>query len=826
MNTNPAGTIGQHPSAITAYIRHGWRLIPIPYGSKAPTHANWNQHGYWIKDIDALPQYVNIGLAHAFSGTMALDVDNWDKAKEELAEANIDLQALYDAPDAVTIESSVPGHGKLLYAMPFGMVMPSKKLVALDDNGKRFNYLDFRCGTSAGTTVQDVLPPSMHPKTKEPYRWGGKGHWTRLPQLPFELLEFWQDHLTEPTPQLAHDNVAVSWFDVEDALSYLSPECDRETWIQIGMGLKHAGTKVNKEREAFQVWDQWSRGPEGDPCSKYRGLREISATWHSFRQDRKNLITIGTIFELARRNGWTRSTASVEHLFQATKPADLFAGLRPPAPDINLNLFPPILRDYVDAVSSTIGCDPLVPLFAGLGAVCGAVDARTRLELYEGYEVPPILWLCTIGRPADRKTPGSKPMFDVLRAIEHEDRPRHQRIKMEYDVALRLYTQHYEALVQQQMEAFNTSNTVQPVAHNPGEPPAERLIVVQDITSQKLMDLNRQRPEGLLCYLDEMNGWIRNLTQKGTSENRSTWVAGYEGNGARMDRIGRPTIECDPFSVAIYGNCQPRVWKEYLVDLSGDGFISRFIPAVLRHHKRRLSEPRPITTERKAYEDMVRMCFALPPQKYTLEPEAYELFREFQRWFFERQQEDQIVQTSEMYDFAFGKIEGTMARCALLFHLMESPHSPRLHLGTVQRAIDFTQSYLIPALRYAYGEVGGQLVNALEVWLASHILGICDKDETVTLRDLKRSAKSQITHLSENQKDTAIIDGMMSLEACKWVMLLDEDRRRHVVKWAINPYLKDTFIEYREKVKNIKKKRLDEMTVQMRMSREERTATF
>jgi hypothetical protein len=58
-----------------------------------------------------------------------------------------------------------------------------------------------------------------------------------------------------------------------------------------------------------------------------------------------------------------------------------------------------------------------------LAAVCGVVDARSRLELMPGFKVPPVLWICSIGEPGDKKTPGSKPMFEILTQLEREDAP-------------------------------------------------------------------------------------------------------------------------------------------------------------------------------------------------------------------------------------------------------------------------------------------------------------------------------------------------------------------------------------------------------------------
>ena len=99
--------------------------MPIPMGTKGPSHRGWNLRESALKDQTQLPPGFGIGLAHAYSGTMAFDIDNWDATVEQ----GIDLQALYDAPDAVVINSGRPGHGKLLYTMPFGLALPSKKII-------------------------------------------------------------------------------------------------------------------------------------------------------------------------------------------------------------------------------------------------------------------------------------------------------------------------------------------------------------------------------------------------------------------------------------------------------------------------------------------------------------------------------------------------------------------------------------------------------------------------------------------------------------------------------------------------------------------------
>lgn len=77
-----------------------------------------------------------------------------------------------------------------------------------------------------------------------------------------------------------------------DALRYVDPD-DYDTWLRVGMALHHATDTV----EARAIWDEWSAR-----SSKYdEGTQE--AKWSSFRAD--GGITLGTLFDEAKRGGWT-----------------------------------------------------------------------------------------------------------------------------------------------------------------------------------------------------------------------------------------------------------------------------------------------------------------------------------------------------------------------------------------------------------------------------------------------------------------------------------------------------------------------------------------
>ena len=803
MSTSPS--VQQHPASVDAYIRHGWSLVPIPAGTKGPRTPGWNKKESALRSqSDLLPGY-GIGLAHAYSGTMAFDIDNWEATVAQ----GIDLQALYDAPDAVIIESGKAGHGKLLYKMPFGLALPSKKILV----GGVTAY-ELRCATSNGLTVQDVLPPSIHPDTRQPYRWAGRGHWERLPTIPQFLLDLWQGFLEKEKDRILStgDALNASWEEIRSAVEHISPDCSREEWVQVGMALKWAGEQTNQLDQALSIWNDWSQ-----PSNKYPGEREIAGQWLSFKNDKVNAVKLGTLYHLAKQHGWSRPMPNAADLFKAVEtpplpPIDVMAGLRPPAPEIDLSLWPSVLATRAQQVAESVGCDPLVPLFAGLSAACGVVDAQIRLELMPGFQVPPILWLMTIGEPADKKSPGSKPMISVLKSIENEDIPRHKKDLLTWEGRQAAHEAAHKAYLNHMASSEGLLDpSSAPVVPDLPERPAPLKITVMDITSQKLVRHAAERPRGLLCYLDEMNSWVKKLTDKTSGEDRSTWVVSYESESYDMDRVGSGSIHCENLAISIYGNIQPRVYRENLNSLTADGLLQRFIPAILRKDKTGLGEPIPeFMTNKAQWEQTLRLVYALPAQTYKLSTEAHKVFRDFQRWYEGAKRDERILSSPDAFMTAFGKLEGTAGRLIIMFHLIERPFDIQVGPEIVERVIRIIKEYVIPAFRYSLGEVGG--VNSFDSWVADYVIQHCDK-ATLTLSEIKRSARRQVENVSPWQADQMVIGAMQMLEQVTWVIRMDDGTKenQHFAQWAINPQLMTMFKDHRKAVLEAKQRQLDEI---------------
>lgn len=268
---------------LAEYIRSaGWALVPIPHGRKGPLTARWNERSMCVQDPE-IAEWLdgNVGLAHAYSGTCAVDIDDLAKCTAWLAERSIDLQALLDAPDAVRIESR-PGRAKLLYRV-------SKPLPSY-----RLGSLELRCASSGGLTVQDVLPPSIHPDTGKPYTWlynRPDGHWSKLPPLPGQVLALWQSLTSSAAaaqPKAKAPKAAgMQAPRLRELLKGRDPDVVYDDWLAVGMALHH---ETGGNNTGLMLWNEWSATGK-----KYQGLGDLEGHWRSFRLDHENPKTLASL---------------------------------------------------------------------------------------------------------------------------------------------------------------------------------------------------------------------------------------------------------------------------------------------------------------------------------------------------------------------------------------------------------------------------------------------------------------------------------------------------------------------------------------------------
>ena len=151
-----------------------------------------------------------------------------------------------------------------------------------------------------GTGAQAVLPPSIHPDTKLPYRWERSLEldFPMLMELPSATVESWGVSAASALPADDDDDLFVTVRampmdlqaeKVDQIIRDLPPDWidDRDQWLTVGAALHHQFEGTN---EGFERWNEWAKqSPKFD-------ARDSARVWKSFKGS-KNPVRMATLIQ-------------------------------------------------------------------------------------------------------------------------------------------------------------------------------------------------------------------------------------------------------------------------------------------------------------------------------------------------------------------------------------------------------------------------------------------------------------------------------------------------------------------------------------------------
>lgn len=240
---------------------------------------------------------------------------------------------------------------------------------------------------------------------------------------------------------------------------------------------------------------------------------------------------------------------------------------RPRVPEyrpLPVEALPPVMREFASEVAGSVGCDVAFAALPALVVAGAAVGAALVVRPKQGFEEPPLLWLCTVGDSGTGKSPAMRPAARLAFDID-------RRLKDVYTAALRKYLADWEA--------WKAAAAPDPAAE-PVAPVRERFAVI-DATIERLTVEAAGSPRGLVVVRDELDGWFQSLTRykgKGGGSDVPNWLSMFDAGPVRyMRRTGEPKeVEADRAFVAMCGGIQPDVLRAALSD---HGFVAAGLAA-------------------------------------------------------------------------------------------------------------------------------------------------------------------------------------------------------------------------------------------------------
>lgn len=499
--------------------------------------------------------------------------------------------------------------------------------------------------------------------------------------------------------------------------------------------------------------------------------------------------------------------------------------LLPEAPSMTPEFLPGPLREWLTDISNRKQIPLEIPAAAAVVALAAVLGRKCAIlpKRRDDWLVVPNLWGMIVARSGMLKTPAIHETLKPLGQLSVETHAEYERnrasIVAEGEIqkakldAIRsaiksaAKDKNEEALRQLSQDLAELERT------SDGDVNYERRLKVNDCTVEKLCELLRDNPDGLLLFRDELSGWLRSLDKQGREGDREFFLESWDGTGEfKQDRIGRGTVYVPHVCLSILGGIQPGKLSSYVEDAvagkrGDDGLLQRFQVAVYperRHEWHNVDDyPRREARERagRIFSNVYYMTpttLGVVPPKYEDVPAlrfddgAQDLFNDWLERLQSRIYSDEIG--SPEFESHLAKYRSLMPTLALIFHLVDWADNwidkafattiPDVAADPTQKAIAWCEFLEAHARKIYSGLIAPDLRAAHA--LAQKILAgkVRDGDP---LRAIYRSCWSGL------RDKTAILTAISMLTDAGWVRIVtDKTGGRPTDVIRINPTLEIT----------------------------------
>lgn len=267
----------------------------------------------------------------------------------------------------------------------------------------------------------------------------------------------------------------------------------------------------------------------------------------------------------------------------------------PPVPAFDgETLLPEALRGWVMDEADRMQCPPDFVAAGALTALGAIIGARCAIKpkARDSWLIVPNLWGGIVGLPSAKKSPAIGAALKPLDRLIARAMEAHQAEREAFEAEKTVFEARQDAIEgriktaakAKDSKGENLDNLARELQGHRQQAPAApvlRRYKSNDTTVEKLGELLRENPTGLLVLRDELVGLLASWDREGREGERAFYLEAWNGNTSfDTDRIGRGSIFIPNLCVSIFGGIQPDKLVGYLEQaanaLANDGMLQRF----------------------------------------------------------------------------------------------------------------------------------------------------------------------------------------------------------------------------------------------------------
>lgn len=456
-------------------------------------------------------------------------------------------------------------------------------------------------------------------------------------------------------------------------------------------------------------------------------------------------------------------------------------------------LLPGPLRAMAEELARSMDCPLELPAAALMCTLAGAVNRRALIspKQYGEWVVVPNLWGLIVAPAGFKKSPILSACTAPLVKLEAERRERRTEENKAAAAELEEFSFRKKAWEDKATAAAKKGD---PMPDGKPEPPTVSVegarLIVMDSTAEKLQELLRDHPAGLLTVRDEVGGFMAELSKKGRESDRGFYLTAWAGDQSyAVDRITRGEIHVPHCCLSFIGAIQPVILQGLMATATanggGDGLMARFQMAFWPDFRKGFEyrDERADRPTRYAVEKLMTDLVAIDhkhPLRLRFDSEAQELFREFLTDIETRARAEE----NPAFASHLSKFASLMPTLAALIHLGEEFKYEIVTLDSAQRAAAWCRTLESHARRIYQSALRPEMAAAIA--LGKRIQkGELVEGGIISARAIYRR------HLADLNTPELVKAAMESLESLDWVRPVQGQNTggRPALHWAVNPAL-------------------------------------
>jgi hypothetical protein len=481
-----------------------------------------------------------------------------------------------------------------------------------------------------------------------------------------------------------------------------------------------------------------------------------------------------------------------------------------PVPSFPTDIIPDPLRLWISDVAWRIQC-PIegvaIAAILSAGAIIGT-SCAIRPKANDDWTVVPNLWGTLIGRPSMiAKSPALKEATLPLRRLEAKAMNDYEEAKRSYETDQSIYKLQQDNIksAARSKKGESDFSAIKDQLLSLQEPsrPVWKRFQTNDTTIEKMNELLKENPRGILVFRDELMGWLASLDKEGHETDRAYYLEGWSGDSPKTDdRIGRGTTRADNVCISVLGGIQPAKLESYLYkSLYGqdnDGLLQRFQLMVYPNEPDWQSvDQRPDNVAKKRamaiFEALAETDFRqlgavqgdddkFPHLHFA--PDAQPLFS---AWLTDLMKNKLKSETNPMMQEHLGKYRSLLPSLALIFHLIELVDSKESGPVT-QRSFTLAEKWSVileAHARRVYGLAGNLATRAAAV--LSDKIKKGELQDGFTARDVYRN---QWRLLTEPETVKSACDELVDAGWLRAQATQPDFQQKAKIGYVINPKVK------------------------------------